>query len=76
MAIFANFAIMAWPNMATDMVNSDFFANIHGKCRSPVKADIKKMHRFKSYGQNKINTTIIAISHVHWPFGLFWNQWK
>ena len=28
MAILANLAIMAWPNMVTDMVNIDFFANV------------------------------------------------
>ena len=38
------------------------------KYRSPVKAELKKMHRLKSYGQTKVDTTIIAISHVFLAF--------
>ena len=26
------------------------------------------MHRFKSYGQNKMNSEIMAISFVFWPY--------
>ena len=36
------------------------------KCRSPVKAEWKKMQRLKSYGQNKIKSEIMAISFVFW----------
>ena len=50
--------------MARDMVNSDSFANI----RSQGKVELKKMHRFKNYGQNKIDTTIMASSHVFLAF--------
>ena len=34
------------------------------KCRSTMKAELKNMHRFKSYGQNKIDYEIMAISFV------------
>ena len=36
------------------------------KCRSPVKTELKNMHRIKSYGQNKIGCEILAISFVFW----------
>ena len=38
-----------------------------GKCRSAVKAELKNLHRFKSYGQNKIDSEIMAISFVFSP---------
>ena len=38
------------------------------KCRSTVKAELKNMHRFKSYGQNKIDYEIMAISFVFWAY--------
>ena len=37
------------------------------KRRSPVKTELKNMHRIKSYGQNKIGCEILAISFVFWP---------
>ena len=37
------------------------------KCRSVEKAELKNLHRFKSYGQNKINSEIMAISFVFSP---------
>ena len=40
------------------------------KCRSTVKAELKNMHRFKSYGQNKIDYEIMIISFVFWAY--FW----
>ena len=38
------------------------------KYRSVLKANLKNTHRFKSYGQNKINSKIMAISLVFWPY--------
>ena len=37
------------------------------KCRSAVKAELKNLHLFKSYGQNKIDSTIMAISYIFLP---------
>ena len=34
---------------------------------SPVKTELKNMHRIKSYGQIKIECEILAISFVFWP---------
>ena len=38
------------------------------KCRSPMKTNLKNMHRIKSYGQNKIRSQIMAISFVFLPY--------
>ena len=34
------------------------------KCGSPVKTELKNMHRIKCYGQNEIGCRILAISFV------------
>ena len=44
------------------------------KCRSTVKAELKNMHRFKSYGQNKIDYEIMAIFFVFWAYFLTEND--
>ena len=36
------------------------------KRRSPVKTELKNMHRIKSYWQNKIGCEILAVSFVFW----------
>ena len=40
----------------------------YDKHRSPVRTELKNMHRIKSYGQNKIVVEILAISFVFWPY--------
>ena len=61
------------------------------KARSRDAYASKKMHQFKSYSQNKIDTTIMDISLFEAKYGrlwgalpidpqssslYFWNQWK
>ena len=50
-------AIMAWLHMADICV----FAKDRKKCIWAVKAELKDLHQFKSYGQNKIEFEIKAI---------------
>ena len=53
-AKLAIFVVMAWPNMATYMVNIDFFANIRiNKCRSLAKKELKKIIGFKVLAKTK-----------------------
>ena len=69
MAILLILTIMAWRIMVTDLI--DIGVNLfeeQEKCRSTVKAELKNMHRFKSYGQNKIDYEIMAISFVFWAY--------
>ena len=37
------------------------------KCRSPMKTELKKLQRFKSYGQKKFTLKLGPFSFVFWP---------
>ena len=69
MAILANLAIMAWSNMATDMVNSDFFANIR------INVDHQWKRNWKRYLGLKVMAKTKSILQF-WPFPMyFWPFW-
>ena len=60
-------AFIAWLHMAMNTTNNGVCKE-QENCRSEVKADLKNMHRFKSYGQNKIDYEIMAISFIFWAY--------
>ena len=69
MAILANLAIIAWPNMARDMVNSDFFANIRINVDQQWKRNWKRCIGLKVMAKTKL---ILQL----WPFPMyFWLFW-
>ena len=58
---------MAWEKNGHKYVAYRFLCKELYKRGSPVKTELKNMHRIKSYGQNKIGCEILAISFVFWP---------
>ena len=58
-------AVMAWLHMAINTADIGGFAK--NRENAAVKVELKNLHWFKSDGQNKINSEIMAISFVFSP---------
>ena len=58
---------LMWPLIWSVMICKPKLSQQYDKHRSPVRTELKNMHRIKSYGQNKIVVEILAISFVFWP---------
>ena len=63
-------AVMAWLHMATNMADIGVYAKNR---ENVVKAELKNLHRFKSYDQSKNDSDIMAISFVFLPH--FCQKW-
>ena len=57
-------AVMAWLHMAMNKADIGVYAKKQGKCRLAVKAELKNLHRLKSYGQKKMDSEIMVIFFV------------
>ena len=64
MAIFTIMAIMAHHDICHNYGLDGCLFKISKKCRSLAKSMLKNVHVVKSYGQNKTNVDIMAISFV------------